>query len=585
MRRSRSAAFALSRFALTRFARSTFARSTFAFSIGVVALAPNGARAQAQPALPMQGMEHEQAGRWREALTAYRASLDASLVASILGIERVYDQLGKRDSIVPLIDTLIARRPREPTLRTIQLRTLVFLKRDEAAAAAFERWAQLAPREAAPYREYARLLLDEGRASSADTVLQRAQRALGGTRDLTVEMAQLRAATGLWELSAQSWRDALATSPYLDQAAVFSLFPTPDSLRAAVRQAFSAPPLQVEARKALALLELRWGSARAGWLALRDLPPADDAVQAWTEFGDEAEAAGAWLVARDAFAAALARKQSRELAVRAANDALSGGEPASAAALLEPYASHTDAETMRTVLPVRVRALSALGRASEAEALIDAASPRLDSLARVRLVRLAAWGWVRAGNLARARAALGAPTDGDDDDRTLGWIALYEGDLQSARRILKRSSETDPELVLALALLGRTRADTAPLVGEAFLALARGDSVAAVAKLQSAAPSVPDAGALLLGAAARILDARHDDSGAVRLWQRITEEHATAPEAPEAELEWARALRRRGDTAAAVKRLEHMILTYPRSALVPQARRELDLVRQSVPPS
>ena len=164
----------------------------------------------------------------------------------------------------------------------------------------------------------------------------------------------------------------------------------------------------------------------------------------------------------------------------------------------------------------------------------------------------------------------------------MGWISLYEGHLQSARRILKRSSETNPELVLALALLGRTKVDSAPAVGTAFLSLARGDSAVAAAQLEAAAPLVPDAAALLLNASARIVATRHD-SAAVRLWQRVVEQHPNSPEAAEADLEWARVLRRQGDTAGAVQRLEHMILTYPRSALVPQARRELDLAKQSVP--
>ena len=562
--------------------RSRSARVAFTFA-WVLTLAPQAARAQAQPGLPMRALELEQAGQWREALSAYRAALDESTTAAILGIERVYDQLGKRDSILPLIDSLITKRPREPMLRTVQLRTFAYLHRDEAAAAAFERWVQITPRDAVPYREYARLLLDAGRSAAADTVLQRAQRALGGTKDITVEMAQLRAATGLWELSAQSWRDAMIASPYLDQAAVFSLFPTPDSLRGAIRQVFRAPPVQVEARRALAFLEVRWSSAREGWLALRDLPPSDEAVKAWTEFGDEAEASGAWLVARDAFAAALAHAPTRELAVRAANDALSGADPASAVKLLGPYAAATDSESVRTVLPLRVRALSALGRAADAEALITANASRLDSLAHVRLVRMAAWGWVRAGDLAKARAAMGTTPMGEDEDRTMGWISLYEGDLKTARRILKRTTETDPDLLLALALLGRTRVDSAPAVGSAFLALARADSAAAATKLVTAAPLVPDASALLLNAAARIYSARHDVTAAIALWDRIVKDYASAPEAAEAELEWARTLRRNGDRSGAVEHLEHMILTYPRSALVPQARRELDLARQSVP--
>ena len=61
------------------------------------------------------------------------------------------------------------------------------------------------------------------------------------------------------------------------------------------------------------------------------------------------------------------------------------------------------------------------------------------------------------------------------------------------------------------------------------------------------------------------------------------EQYASSAEAPAAELEWARALRRSGSSALAAQHLEHLILTYPQSALVPQARRDLDIVRNSVP--
>ena len=66
---------------------------------------------------------------------------------------------------------------------------------------------------------------------------------------------------------------------------------------------------------------------------------------------------------------------------------------------------------------------------------------------------------------------------------------------------------------------------------------------------------------------------------------QILDKDADTPEAPQAELEWARLLRKRADTAGATKHLEHMILTYPQSALVPQARRELELVKSAIPPT
>jgi hypothetical protein len=50
--------------------------------------------------------------------------------------------------------------------------------------------------------------------------------------------------------------------------------------------------------------------------------------------------------------------------------------------------------------------------------------------------------------------------------------------------------------VLALALLARTKVDSAPQVGSAFLALVRGDSAAAATKLEAAASTVPECRAL-----------------------------------------------------------------------------------------
>ena len=130
-----------------------------------------------------------------------------------------------------------------------------------------------------------------------------------------------------------------------------------------------------------------------------------------------------------------------------------------------------------------------------------------------------------------------------------------------------------------MGLLGRTKADSSRTVGAAFLALARGDSAQAVARFERAAEELSDAAPLLLALSARIHSARRQDAAAVVLWQRIVQRYPSAPEAAEADLEWGRTLRRKGDTQGAVERFEHLILSYPQSALVPQARRELEAVR------
>jgi uncharacterized protein HemY len=138
-------------------------------------------------------------------------------------------------------------------------------------------------------------------------------------------------------------------------------------------------------------------------------------------------------------------------------------------------------------------------------------------------------------------------------------------------------------LAQALAVIARTHGDVAPALGGAFLSLARGDSAAAARRFVQAAAEHPEAAPVILLAAARLDAARGDRASASTLWERIVTEFGDSPEAAESELEWARLLRSRGDAAGAVAHLEHLILAAPQSALLPQARRELDLAKRAVP--
>jgi hypothetical protein len=111
--------------------------------------------------------------------------------------------------------------------------------------------------------------------------------------------------------------------------------------------------------------------------------------------------------------------------------------------------------------------------------------------------------------------------------------------------------------------------------------LARGDTAMAADRFVAASAVVRDAAPLLLATAARLHAAQHHDDLAIPLWRQVVEQYADAPEAPEADLEWGRALRRTSDSAGAVARWEHLILTYPESALVPLARQEMDAVKST----
>lgn len=544
------------------------------------------AQAPADTMMFYKALDLEAAGKYREAAPLFRAALRTSAVVNaLLGLERVYAELGWSDSLVAPLDTLIAANPREETYRTVQLRTLQSLGKDADLRRAFERWIHDTPNNAAPYREYARLLLQKNQAVAADSILIRARQVLGTTKDLQLELAQARAAQGQWVESAQAWRQALLTADYLEQAAAYALAPTPSSARQQIREIFLAPPIEVPSRRALADLETGWGSPADGWNALKDLPPDSTSADAWSEFAKRAEAEERWTIAREALELAVRWKRTPELALRAATAALNAGD-ASAALRLAPLTdAHGDSSLVaRAYLPLHARALAALGRPAEAERLVDAYDRFLAPGARNSLTRTIAWGWVRTGNMTRARAALAATgVDGDSSDAA-GWLALYEGNLKSARGLLRGGTESSPELALALGLIARLKADSAPAIGHAFLALARGDSAGAIAQFMQAADQTPTVRSLLLFTAAQVEAARKNDTAAIALWKRIVDSEGATPEAPQAELEWARLLRRNGDNPGAAEHLEHMILTYPHSALVPQARRELELAKSTIPP-
>ena len=72
---------------------------------------------------------------------------------------------------------------------------------------------------------------------------------------------------------------------------------------------------------------------------------------------------------------------------------------------------------------------------------------------------------------------------------------------------------------------------------------------------------------------------------AVALFDEIVRAGGDGAAPPAAELEWSRLLIRRGQPADAITHLEHLILTYPNSAVVPEARRELERARGAIPKS
>ena len=514
----------------------------------------------------------------REAAVLYRRAFAGNaMVPALLGLERVYTALGMVDSLLPLVRDAIRTDPRNGVMRSVQLRTLTALQRDDDLTTAFRDWVRAAPGEAAPFKEYARLLLETGRSAAADSVLTVASRMVRDPRDFSAELAQVASAQKMWHEAARRWRETLTQTPQLQQAAVFALSLANGVGRDSVRTNLLSDPPWLPARRVLASLELIWAQPRQAWLAFSGVRADNETVAAWKEFAEEADARGMPVASREAWGAIHRQTRDPASALRAADAALASGEAATALQLASAAQGSLSAQLgLRDAVPVRLRAMAALGNASAALQLVDSVRPKVVPIQLQMLERELMWAWLRVGDAARARPFVARL----DEDEATALLAIYDGNLEQARTALRNADASNTLLLLPRALLSRTTLPTSTAIGAAFTALARRDTTAALTQLLGTVTEVGDAAPLVLAMAARLLTARSDDARAVPLWTRIVSDYSTSPEAPEGDLEWARAALRARDGGTAIARLEHLLLTYPTSALAPQARRELDTARR-----
>ena len=140
-----------------------------------------------------------------------------------------------------------------------------------------------------------------------------------------------------------------------------------------------------------------------------------------------------------------------------------------------------------------------------------------------------------------------------------------------------------------MALLERIPQDRFPMLGDALLALARGDSAVAVTALRQAAGQLTvehGRGDVLL-LAGRICErlGPQGEATAALLFDEVVRGGGAGAAPPAAELAWAELLLRQGHNEGAVQHLERLILAYPESAVVPEARQRLDQAKGAIPKS
>ena len=569
--------------------------------LALMLAAPAGAQAQAIS----QGFELERQGHADQAATLYFSVLrgEPANLPALLGLERVLTPLGRIVELLPLAERALTADTTSG-VRSVALRTYAALDMRDSAAALVRRWVAARPGDPAPWREWAIALEDHQRFEDARNVLLLGRRTLGTPGALAIELAELGQRTGDWQTAAFEWAGAADASPSQLPNAVSQLDDAPADQRDRVIRTLTPSAATPTARRIAAELLLGWGQPDRGWDVLAGTldPPTPEAAMALRRFA--ARAAGSSPGVRRVRGLALARladllpgpmgAQARADAARALLDA---GDREAARAILMKLAAD----------PAAPRDALALAQLAMVEGLI--ADGQLDSAAagltrldrdgaasgddRERLRHALVGAWIRVGQLDKADQALGA--DSSVEAAALhGWILLYRGSLKEAIAAFRTAGpyagdrDATTARTAMLALLEQVETPESPELGAALLQLARGDSSGAVAALRRAADKLPSGRGrpdvlLVAGRIASLLGGQ--EGTAADLFGAVVQQGGSGAAAPAAELELARILLRRARPADAVAHLEHLILTYPESAVVPEARRELERAKGAIPRS
>jgi hypothetical protein len=545
--------------------------------------------------------ELERRGDYASAAGIYLGVLAAhpENLSALLGLERALTPLHRVADLAGPAEALLCRDSTNAAAYSIALRGWAAAGRSDSVAAVVRRWARTEPGDETPYREWGEVMLSSQDLSGARRAYLTGRERMGDPSALAGELALLDAAENDWEGAAREWASAIARYPGYRLSARNALARAPDDARPAVlRPLTRGTPA---ARRLAAELEAQWGDPAAGYALLVDNLPApnEEAIDALRQFLDASRAA-------DGAAAARARGQALEqIALRSAGAGASrtrleaarayadGGDAPAARRMLAQLAADGSAppEMASGAAATLVTVLLKEGQVAEAERQLGALRSTLPEETANRLAFQVAEGWIRQGNLDRAEAALAA--DSTVEAMALGGrILLYRGDLKGAAAALRGagpfagSREEATARTALLALIQPIEVDSLPPLGAALLSLARGDSATAVQQLTAVAEGLPPQGG---GAELRLLAGQVDAgrgqvADAERLFRAASDSTVPAT-APAAEFALARLLLSTGRTPEATAQLEHLILAYPGSAVVPQARRLLDVARGAVPES
>jgi tetratricopeptide (TPR) repeat protein len=556
--------------------------------------------AQGQHATVPRAFELERRGNYEAAVDAYRELLRRSPgdVSALLGLERVLLPLNRSAEILPDARAALASDPASPAAHGVALRAWAAADQPDSMRAVAERWARLVPGDEAPYREWGAAALAGRRREASLEAYRVGRQRLGRSDALAAEMAQLAIADGDYATAAREWVPAVRRLPGYRITAVATLGHAPAFKRAEILRILGAESDFV-ARRLESELRVKWGDPLGGLEALesgldQSRGQGMDALRALVDQLRMLRTRDAMLAqgrALEMIAGRMPPVQASRVRLEAAQAYSAAGDRDAARRMLAGLADDSTAPSAVAsgAAGALVTVLIGEGKLDEARRRLTDLGPQMTGEEQAQLTRSLVAAYIRQGELARADSALGR--DSTIEGFALsGWIKLYRGDLEGAVQAFKDAGPYAGERADAtrrtvlLALLQPIEADTLPALGAALLKLEQGDTIAAARELEAVAETLPVAkgGAEMRLLAGRLSEGRGDPELAERLYRAAASPEAPAT-APAAELALAELMLKRQRTGEAVTQLEHLILTYPESALVPQARRTLDQARGAVP--
>jgi tetratricopeptide (TPR) repeat protein len=552
-----------------------------------------------QPGLS-KAFDLERRGEYAAAAEAYHEVLESrpSDVSALLGLERSLLPLNRTDEMLPSVQRALKAAPTSSAVHGIALRAWASAGQPDSVRRIAQQWAQVAPTEETPYREWGLAELGRQNRVGARTAYLEGRARLGRPDALAAELAQLALADGDYVTALREWLLALRRLPGHRAAAVSSLTQAPAHTRQELLRIFADEP-DLPARRLEAELRGRWGDPSGALRVLATALPADrvQSIAALRSLLDQIrelqtpEAKQTQGRILEAIAERAPAAQGPRLRLEAARAYSAAGDRNAAQRMLNGLADgRTASASVSTGAGATlVGVLISAGKLEEAHKRLTGLRSALSADEYDELRRALVVAHIRAGNLERADSAIAS--DSSVEGLALsGRIRLYRGDLKGAVEQFKAAGPYSQDRIEAthrtalLALLQPIELDSHPPLGRALLQLEQGDTAGAITAVEQIAADFPpqQGGAELSLLAGRLLAATGKPLDAERLFRAaaVPEAPGTAPAAGLALAELLISTHRPGDAIAV---LEHLILTYPRSALVPQARRKLDEARGAVP--